>query len=1077
VEPTTRDSALQDPARLSALEDTGMLDTPPEESIDRFTRLAQRLLGAPLAQLSLVDDRRQFHKSRIGPPEWDHPTEAPLAHSICQYVVARGEELVVADAREDPELRDNLSVTVDGTVAYAGVPIALRQGHVLGTFCVASDEPREWSDDDLRILRDLGAAVAAEIELRAQLNRRRRVERELARATRHLRGILDHSPALIYVKDLEGRYVLVNERFVQRLGVSNADVIGTRDADLLDAETAGHIRDEERRVIETGEPVEELRTLEGPRGVEHWRTLKFAIRDEDGEIYALCGIATEETERIAREAALHATEERLRSAFDDAPIGMALLRAGRFVRVNRALCELLGYTEEQLLERTIRDVAHPGDFARDAPEVARLLSGEIPVLQADTRLIRADGSCRDVLLNSTALGEGGEPSEVAIQVQDVTDRRRARREINLRHEASRALFDAEDIVEAAPAVLAPMASLVGAHHAALWLTDDDGILRRVSTWGAGDAEGDATLRERVLGQGAILWTGSSVCVPVQTQREAAPLGLTEFAVREGDIPRGEILDHLLTLTGGIGLFIERRRHDAELARARDEALEASRMKSSFLANMSHEIRTPMNGVIGMSDLLLASDLSEEQRRWAATLRTSGRALLTIIDDILDFSKVEAGKLELERVQFGLGDIVDATCDILAEQARKKGLQLEAFIERRVPERMWGDPGRLQQVLTNLMANAVKFTERGSVTLRASISPTSENDVRFAVTDTGIGISPEKIQELFEPFSQADSSTTRRFGGTGLGLTISRQLVELMGGEISATSTPGEGTTFEFTIPLGRAQDVPADHAGPDRRRTPAPVAVAAPAPGGRAVLVVDDNQVNQMVAAEMLRRSGYDVEIASDGREAVLATERRRFDAVLMDCQMPVMDGFEATQEIRRREADGPRVPIIALTSSSMKGDRDTAMAAGMDGFLAKPVTADALLGTVERWAGTSSRNGAPEPPDLDREVFDAAVGETGDPSLGPELAKLFESEAENALGALRAGLADGDARVVARAAHGLKGSSSTLGAARVAALAAELERAGRDGRLEATPELMDRLGPAVEAASEALHGAAGGGS
>ena len=1091
MEQTTRDSALQDPGRLAALEDTGLLDTPPEESIDRFTRLARRLLGAPLAQLALVDDHRQFHKSRIGPPDWDHPSEAPLAHSICQYVVARAEELVVADARVDPELRDNPAVTVDGTVAYAGVPVALRQGQVVGTFCVASDEPREWSEDDLRTLRALGAAVAAELELRAQLNRRRRVERDLARATLYLRGVMDHSPAIIFVKDLEGRYLLVNELFLKRLGRSQAEVVGTRDADLLDDDAAQHIREEERRVLETGGPVEELRTIEGPRGgVEHWRTLKFALRDEDGEIYALCGIATDETERVAREAELRATEERLRSAFDDAPIGMALLRGGRFVRVNRALCALLGYTEEQLLERSIRDVAHPDDFARDQPQVARLLSGEIPVLQADTRLIHADGSCRDVLLNSTALGDGGPPSEVAIQVQDVTDRRRARREISLRHEASRALFDAEDIVEAAPEVLAPMAALVGAHHAALWLADEEGIPRRVATWGSDGVEGDAALRARVLGEGAILWTESSVCVPVQTQREAAPMGLTEFAVRREEAPRGEILDHLLTLTGGIGLFIERRRHDAQLARARDEALDASQMKSSFLANMSHEIRTPMNGVIGMSDLLLGSDLSEEQRRWATTLRTSGRALLTIIDDILDFSKVEAGKLELERVQFGLGDVVDATCDILAEQARRKSLQLEAFVERRVPDRMWGDPGRLQQVLTNLMANAVKFTERGSVMLRVSMSPESENDVRFAVTDTGIGITPEKIEELFEPFSQADSSTTRRFGGTGLGLTISRQLVELMGGAISASSAPGEGTTFEFTIPLGRAQDAPSGRAGQDRRRSPEVAPALAPATGGRAILVVDDNQVNQMVAAEMLRRSGYDVEIANDGREAVLATERRRFDAVLMDCQMPVMDGFEATREIRRREAGGPRVPIIALTSSSMKGDRDAAMSAGMDAFLAKPVTADALIGTVERWARDGTRDGAPtvapalpsppaargpEPPDLDREVFDAAVGETGDPSLGPELAKLFASEASNALGALRAGLADGDARVVARAAHGLKGSSSTLGAARVAALAAELERAGRDGRLDATPGLMDRLVPAVEAASEALHAAAGG--
>jgi PAS domain S-box-containing protein len=1096
VKPVSEDSALQDPERLAALRATGLLDAPPEESFDRFTRLARRLLGASFAQLSLVDDHRQFAMSVAGPEGDEVPRDVPNTGAICPRVVATGRSLAAGDLREHPELHDSPAVTDHGVVAYAGVPVRLRRGAVIGSFCVFGEEARVWSDDDMEVLDDLGAAVAAEIDLRAQLDERHRVETELAETRDQLRGILDFSPALIYLKDLEGRYLLVNRSFAEALDRTEEEIVGHLDVDVLDAPSLEVVHAEERQVLATGALVSELRTLDTDEGRQHWRTLKFPLRDEAGEIYALCGIASDETARVRDMDALAESQDRLRRAFDDAPIGMAMLRSGAFVRVNDALCEMLGYSAEELCSMRMADVAHPDDLARDRADVDRMLRGEINTMLADTRLIAADGSEREVLLSATALGtHGGAPDEVSLQMQDVTDRRRARRELTLRHEAARALFDANDIVVAAPDVLAAMAELIGASQATLWLDSGDGTLRRIAAWSRRGippeqrSPGDAALRQRTMSEFQVLWRQDSVCVPVQTQRQAPPLGVAEF-VRDNGPPREDALEHLLALTGGIALFLERRRHEHELARARDEALDASRMKSSFLANMSHEIRTPMNGVIGRTPLPLGSGLDEEQRRWATTLRTSGRALLTIIDDILDFSKVEAGKLELERVQFSLHEVVDATCDILAEQARNKGLMLEAFVERRVPDQMWGDPGRLQQVLTNIMSNAVKFTDRGSVTLRVNVVDES-GDLRFVVADTGIGIAPEAIQRLFEPFLQADTSTTRRYGGTGLGLSISRQLVELMGGSISATSVPDEGTEFVFTVPLGRAGDAPGAERRRDRRETP-----TAEIPGnGRSVLVVDDNQVNQTVAAEMLRRGGYEVEIAADGREAVAATARRRFDAVLMDCQMPVMDGMEAARQIRSREGDVAHTPIIALTSSSMKGDREDALAAGMDAFLAKPVTVESLTATVARWTrppagrpdtdpepeAETDTEAAPAPqvekgPVLDQRVLDA-LGSAGDESLVPELARLFEQEAQGALAGVRAALADEDGEDVARAAHGLKGSASTLGATQVSILASELERAGHDGRLKKAATLLKRLGPAVTAATEALSAAGRSGS
>ncbi|MFN8588714.1 MAG: ATP-binding protein [Candidatus Eisenbacteria bacterium] len=392
------------------------------------------------------------------------------------------------------------------------------------------------------------------------------------------------------------------------------------------------------------------------------------------------------------------------------------------------------------------------------------------------------------------------------------------------------------------------------------------------------------------------------------------------------------------------------RNAGDLVTARDQAQAANKAKSEFLATMSHEIRTPLNGVIGVADLLAHTEMAEEQHRLVEIIRSSGEALLSVINDVLDFSKIEAGRMSLEEAPYEPERLVQSVADLFGPRMRAKGLTLVTSVDPLLPKFVLGDPGRLRQVLMNLMGNSVKFTEQGGVRLRVFRPNNADDRYRFEVRDSGIGISPDAQQSLFKAFTQADSSTTRRFGGTGLGLAITRQLVELMGGHIELRSAPGIGSTFFFDLPLRESELMPEES-----------LEELAESFRCRArVLVVEDNKVNQLVARKHLERFGAVVELAANGLEAITAVESGKYDVVFMDCQMPEMDGFEATRELRRRDGPGRTVPILALTANAFSGDELRCREVGMNDFLTKPLRPVTLVRALMRWLPESLLGDSP---------------------------------------------------------------------------------------------------------------------
>ena len=1056
-----------------------------------------------------------------------------------------------------------------------------------GASQIGSEEPtvdatgqRLWTLTTKVPYRGKDNAIIGIVGIGRDITKRKEIEEKLAEERNLLRTLIDNLPDSIYAKDRQGRFTIINPVDARLLGADAATAIGKTDFDFYAPELAAQYTADDQRVLNTGQALfnREERIIDD-KGDQHWLlTSKMPLKNVQGESIGLVGIGHDITERKKIEEALSQSEKKYRVIAEFThDWAFWINEKGQYAYCSPSCERVTGYTasEFEADPGLLLKIMHPDDLPRYKHH-RKFEAATTGTNDLEFRITARDGSQRWISHVCLPVHDaGGNFDGSQGSNRDITERKQAQQLT----EREKQYFEA--LVQNSPA-------------AVVVIDTSDNIVSCNPAFEK--LFGYAEMQVKGQNLDSLITTSTSHAQAIAYSRQAVEglVHVTEQRCKKD----GTLID---TEIFGVPVIVQGERigtlaiyHDiTALVQAQRAAETANRAKSAFLATMSHEIRTPMNGVIGMTDLLLDTALSPEQREYAETIRTSSEALLTIINDILDFSKIEADRLELESQPFDVRECVESALDLVASKAAEKRLDLAYLIDDGVPHALVGDVTRVRQILINLLGNALKFTEHGEIVIsvnaqRAEQAP-EKYQIHFSIRDTGIGIPKDRMDRLFKSFSQVDASTTRKYGGTGLGLAISKRLSEMMGGEMWVESEVGKGSTFHFTL---RAQSAPSeariysrvgqtqldgkrvlivddnstnrtiltrqtqtwnmlpratgsplealewirrgdpfdlailDMQMPEmdgmtlakeirvlrdarvlplmmltslgRREVGAdlidfaaflskpikqsllynalisvfaahPVApVHAPATtqfdAGMAtrlplhILLAEDHAINQKLALQMLKKMGYRADVAANGIEVLEAMARQPYDVVLMDVQMPEMDGLEATRRLRQQSPNGKRVYIVAMTANAMQGDREECLEVGMDDYVSKPVQVKELQMALERAA---VRAATPvEAKVIDWSVLDnlRMLQEEGQEDFVQSMIDLYVKTTPQLLASIHTAIALGNPTELQHAAHTLKGNSNSLGATQVADLSKRLEMIGRSGTVDGAVELNEEL-------------------